>query len=456
MQSFITEQGSNDVEPSYVWLSHKYDVLYDQVSAGLESINIFNRYIKNVSSTLVATDVDKLIKGKNITKEEDRCKIFASTCKSLSLVTYDIVKAEINFSINIRDHITESLKVFYKENKDLKNKIDSEYKKLFNNLRNAESGLNKSKESALKQLEKVKTIQNQPPPESAKPNEKKKYEKTKEHALEACKNKFVAYETKYKLTRDQTIKFYSQQYPQKILALEKLERLRLHTMSEKLATFMKIIETYVNELTHCKNQANSFFNQLDKKDQFNEYVKELMNEYGTAPPIFDIPFGLPCKSEDLDNWKFDTWTAGTVCKNLTEDYKDFSPCTYTVPTFDFPSCQTYDGNDVKNQVRSTRDDRKISVFNKFSSKRSSNQSTNSAMRFNQGESKFTPEKPKLTKKSTVADVETWLKANNFDHLLLADKDGEYMLTITKNECKKIYGISNGIRLSNRLAVYTDS
>jgi len=202
MQSFITEQGSNDVEPSYVWLSHKYDVLYDQVSAGLESINLFNRYIKSVSSTLVETNVDKLIKGKNITNENDRCKIFASTCKSLSRVTCDIVTAEINFSINIRDHITESLKVFYKENKDLKNRIDSDYKKLFNSLRSAESGLNKSKESALKQLDKLKTIQNQPPPlDTAKANNK--YEKAKEHALDACKNKFVAYETKYKLTRDQ-------------------------------------------------------------------------------------------------------------------------------------------------------------------------------------------------------------------------------------------------------------
>lgn len=436
-ESYITLRGKgvNEGPPSYVWLFEKEEDICAQISRGLDNVNAMQQFVKKVSSSLQGKNVESLVKGLSLPNiEKDECKTFAREANAVSENARNIIKAEITFADQVKEHFSSNLKAFYKENLAAKNKIESDLKSLRKNLKSAENDLIKTRNATETKLKKLKKTL----PTLGDTSDHKIVKKRGQLKSDMTKS-LQQYENKYKKVRDQKIMFYTQILPSKLEELEKIERMRLHIVTNMTQKYVQVVENYLNKVTRFHQQAVDSFKSLDAKTEFDEYVKAWMLKALPNEPVNDIPYGLPCKSTDIANLAFNTIANPDLPrKDLTDEYKGFEPIMYKIP--DISYCDNV----------TTKKTTKWRI-----KKKSQDKSTESKILESEYEIKHAPRNKALilTSRSPASEVELYLAANSFDASLFKGKNGQDMFDLTKDQCKAKYGVANGIRLFNRLNAF---
>lgn len=445
--SYITLEGkkANEGKPSYVWLAEHPSILCDQVSHGLQNMDGVRKFVDNISKTLQGKNVEHLSKGVTLPEfKNDQCPEFANGAAFVTTNTSDLIKAEIKFADQLKAHFSQDLATFYNANIKKKETLQKNHKKMEKDLKKAENTLKSNQKDCEAALDVLKKYLNSFVGTDASQL------KTRDKKITTCQTKFTKYETQYAKTRDQKILFYTVQLPQTLSELEKIERLRLHTMKNLMNKYVQVIENYLNKVTRFHQEAVTSYEKLDGNSEFDNYVRDLMKDKAPNKPIEDIPFGLTCKASDITaDAKFTTIDPKDVRKELSNEYKDVTAKMYSIPEITY--CD--DNNDSK-RASDTQKAKKNKFYNR---KKSNVQNRDSTILEAEYEIKHSVKQKELTLTTTssAAEVKRYLQANNFDPEECKGKNGKEMFELTKEECKDKYGIANGIRLSNRLTAYKD-
>jgi len=294
--------------PSFSWMIHKYELAREQVNAGLKTMRLLQKCIKHSLPEPAIENVEKILTGLNAVAKTDKCQTFSTCPNTICVISAKIQEAERKLAEEVSQFVIKSLKDFAVQNQNRVKQIDDNYQALQKELKSSKSDLVKLKQTCLKQLQTLKEMITQ---ENADPKLLKKREKLQK----GCIKKFAQYENDYSVYRGLRSTFYSEQLPNNLKKLEAIERLRLNTIESHVMTYMKLVENFLAEMTRLHKEGLQCKKSLNKTKDFNDMVTNWISQYGEAPEIPDVPFGLPCRSTDISTQKFDTVKPGTI---LTE------------------------------------------------------------------------------------------------------------------------------------------